>query len=85
MHAILIYEQSGAMNVGGTVLKDQGDLDSDASKEQRLGVAGGSALGAASSMVDNKYASAAMKTGGEKDVLACNSFFFDRPYSSGVK
>ena len=79
MHSILIFEQSGAMNVGGTVLRDQGDLDSDASKEQRLGMAGGSALGATSSMVDNKYASAALKTGGEEDVLACNSEFFDRP------
>ena len=66
----LICEQSGVMNVGGTVLKEQGDLDSDASKEQRLAMVGGSALGATSSMVDNKYASAALNTGGERDVTA---------------
>ena len=62
----LICEQSGVMNVGGTVLKEQGDLDSDASKEQRLAMVGGSALGATSSMVGNKYASAALNTGGER-------------------
>ena len=70
MHSVVICEKSGAMNVGGTVLKDQGDLDSDASKEQRLAMVGGSALGATSSMVDNKYASAALNTGGERDVTA---------------
>ena len=65
MHSVLICEQSGVMNVGGTVLKKQGDLDSDASKGQRLAMVGGSVLGATSSMVDNKYASAALNTGGE--------------------
>lgn len=79
MHSVLICEQSDAMNVGGTVLKDQGDLDSGASKEQRLAMVGGSALGATSSMVDNKYGSAALNTAGEEDVIVYNVDFFEKP------
>ena len=47
------------------MVKDQAEADEDMSLKQRVVLAGGSALGGTSEMVDNEVVAGAMEVGGE--------------------
>lgn len=60
------FLHSGAISAAGGVAKDQADADDDMSIKQRLVLAGGSAVGGASEIVDNEVIASAMEVAGEQ-------------------